>query len=43
MNNNPNDFKDFEIAWDNLMNEIYKSFKIPQIVEWMAKMIDKIT
>ena len=32
-----NDFTEFEKAKNELMNEIYKLFKIPQIVEWLAK------
>lgn len=35
----PNAFTEFADARDNLMQEIYKSLKIPQITKWLSKWI----
>lgn len=37
----PNEFTRFADARDNLKSEIYKAFKIPQIIEWLAKLLIK--
>ena len=37
----PNEFTRFADARDNLKSEIYKALKIPQIFEWLAKLLKK--
>jgi len=34
----PNEFTEFAKARDELVNEFYKALRIPQIVEWLAKL-----